>query len=193
MENYDNYSRNDLIGLVKKLQIENEDLEKLSSIDALTNVKNRGQFDNLVEDIKKNEEPSKYNRRTKKDADEKYVIFFDMNDFKNINDSKKYGYDIADQHLKLFASYLKNNFRSQDEIFRYGGDEFIVIMKNGFDKKILKEKLNDIRNKFNVSYGYVKVEKKNEFNEAFELAKNNMKDMKKNTEAPYNLFTSHQI
>ena len=51
----------------------------------------------------------------------------DIDDFKMINDV--HGHDHGDQALKYTAEILRKTFRRTDFIARYGGDEFIVIMK----------------------------------------------------------------
>jgi diguanylate cyclase (GGDEF)-like protein len=54
------------------------------------------------------------------------LLFFDLNDFKGINDS--FGHQFGDLCLKRFAAALKNGFRSDDRIVRYAGDEFVVVV-----------------------------------------------------------------
>jgi diguanylate cyclase (GGDEF)-like protein len=53
------------------------------------------------------------------------VIFFDLNDFKEINDSL--GHQVGDECLKAFAGALQASFRPSDHVFRFAGDEFVVI------------------------------------------------------------------
>jgi diguanylate cyclase (GGDEF)-like protein len=53
------------------------------------------------------------------------ILFFDLNDFKGIND--RYGHQMGDDCLKRFAQVLRANFRPSDTLIRYAGDEFIVI------------------------------------------------------------------
>lgn len=53
------------------------------------------------------------------------VMFFDLNDFKAINDSL--GHQVGDQCLKTFAGVLQASFRPTDHVFRFGGDEFVVV------------------------------------------------------------------
>lgn len=55
-----------------------------------------------------------------------YVLFIDMDDFKIINDG--YGHDFGDAILKDFAVFLTDEFSSQAEIFRFGGDEFVILL-----------------------------------------------------------------
>jgi hypothetical protein len=53
------------------------------------------------------------------------ILFFDLNDFKLINDS--YGHQIGDDCLKRFARALQASFRPDDHVIRYAGDEFVVV------------------------------------------------------------------
>jgi diguanylate cyclase (GGDEF)-like protein len=53
------------------------------------------------------------------------ILFFDLNDFKLINDS--YGHQIGDDCLKRFARALEATFRPDDHVIRYAGDEFVVV------------------------------------------------------------------
>lgn len=54
------------------------------------------------------------------------VVFIDLDHFKEINDA--YGHIFGDVVLKSFVAEFKNNFRPSDQIFRYGGDEFLLLL-----------------------------------------------------------------
>ena len=53
------------------------------------------------------------------------VAMTDLDHFKNLNDS--WGHDAGDQVLKRFAELLRGNFRTEDVLCRYGGEEFALI------------------------------------------------------------------
>jgi diguanylate cyclase (GGDEF)-like protein len=54
------------------------------------------------------------------------LLVFDLNDFKNVNDS--YGHTVGDSVLKEFALRLKKATRGSDVAVRLGGDEFLAIL-----------------------------------------------------------------
>lgn len=56
------------------------------------------------------------------------LMFIDVNDFKNINDS--YGHDKGDEILKIVSKVLMAHTRKNDICIRYGGDEFLIIFKD---------------------------------------------------------------
>jgi diguanylate cyclase (GGDEF)-like protein len=55
------------------------------------------------------------------------IIFFDLDDFKAINDS--YGHQAGDDCLRRFASALRESFGLDDYLARYGGDEFLAVTR----------------------------------------------------------------
>jgi len=56
------------------------------------------------------------------------VIMADIDFFKGINDT--YGHTCGDEVLKKVASHLKQNLRHVDSVFRWGGEEFMLVLPN---------------------------------------------------------------
>lgn len=54
------------------------------------------------------------------------VVFIDLDHFKEINDT--FGHVFGDVVLKSFVAEFKTSFRPSDQIFRYGGDEFLLLL-----------------------------------------------------------------
>ena len=55
------------------------------------------------------------------------LVFFDLNNFKDINDS--FGHHVGDRALIAFAEQIKARLRTTDELGRYGGDEFVALLR----------------------------------------------------------------
>lgn len=70
------------------------------------------------------------------------VAFFDLNDFKAIND--RYGHAAGDQCLLRFAGALSQSFRPTDTVIRYAGDEFVVVA-SGLDELGLSARIDAVR------------------------------------------------
>ena len=112
-------------------------LEKLSSVDMLTGLYNRNKLNNYMNEI-----VSLPNTRTA-------LIFMDINGLKKINDNE--GHIAGDNLIRRAANTLISVFNDQD-IFRVGGDEFVVILRdtdekqinNYIDKLHVKAKKNDV-------------------------------------------------
>ena len=93
------------------------------------------------------------NRRSIENLDDfDSVILGDIDHFKIIND--KYGHALGDQVLIEISKVLKDNIRQTDLVCRWGGEEFVVFLKNcteeaAYSKAItLKEKISELSEKF---------------------------------------------
>ncbi|MEA2047459.1 MAG: diguanylate cyclase [Campylobacterota bacterium] len=73
------------------------------------------------------------------------LIFCDLDNFKPINDT--YGHTIGDVILKKVADSLKDIFRKEDTVCRFGGDEFVILLEelSSFDYlDTILQRINDI-------------------------------------------------
>ncbi|KPU42382.1 cyclic di-GMP phosphodiesterase Gmr [Oxobacter pfennigii] len=93
-----------------------EKLVKLVYYDYLTGLQNRALFEERLGSILKEAVIS-----DKRGS----VLFIDLDNFKKVNDSL--GHDYGDQLIKLAAQMLKLTLGPDDEVCRFGGDEFIIL------------------------------------------------------------------
>lgn len=72
------------------------------------------------------------------------LIILDVDFFKKVNDT--YGHLVGDRLLQLLCVRLKHNLRFQDTPFRYGGEEFVILLANttGEEAFIVAKRLNRI-------------------------------------------------
>lgn len=70
----------------------------------------------------------------KRNAEGFYVLYLDLDNFKNIND--KFGHTIGDKILQEVAKRLESFFASSDMLIRQGGDEFIVFLTYGYKEQL---------------------------------------------------------
>ncbi len=111
--------RDDEIGILAQTFIE---MEKKLRFDKLTQVANR---ESLFAQI------SYLQKRAKNNPHEHEVftiLFVDLDRFKFINDN--YGHDAGDATLVIIAARLKASIRETDVVARYGGDEFVLLLKD---------------------------------------------------------------
>lgn len=86
----------------------------------------------------------------------------DIDHFKNVNDT--YGHQIGDRVLLEFAAFLKVNVRSTDIVYRYGGEEFVIIFPRTTSAEA-KKRLTDLIELF--SREVFKVKDHNSFSVTF--------------------------
>lgn len=105
-------------------------------IDELTQIYNR-KF--LVESL------PRFFHDFKRTKDPFSVCIVDIDYFKKINDT--YGHLMGDKVLQDFAQYLKQNIRSLDIIYRYGGEEFVIVFPKTTNEEA-KNRLTELMNGF---------------------------------------------
>ncbi len=138
-----------------------KELKELALTDKLTGISNRQSFEidsnNLISNsLKKSEIFS--------------LMMFDIDNFKNVNDT--YGHHTGDLVIKEVVSVTKNRLNKNHKTYRWGGDEFIVLLENeGIRESYMISELlrKDIENnkflkelKVTVSIGIVEYEQENE-------------------------------
>ena len=101
--------------------------------DTLTGIPNRNQFERVMldqlEEVERHGKPFT-------------LALLDIDDFKTFNDI--YGHLIGDEILVMLAKKLKKILRSNDFIARWGGEEFVILLRNTDLEEALK-RLNEIR------------------------------------------------
>lgn len=113
---------NEIIGFLKILQntterkIVQDELARLSTVDLLTGLSNRGAFDT------KTREMILLSARNEQSV---HLFMIDLDGFKEVND--KLGHSAGDDLLRQVACRLKNAIRESDFLARFGGDEFGVL------------------------------------------------------------------
>jgi diguanylate cyclase (GGDEF)-like protein len=89
-------------------------LRELASTDPLTKVSNVSSFYDELKELEHGETPF-------------VVLVADVDDLKLIND--RYGHQVGSSAIQIVANALRRVVRSSDVVARYGGDEFVVILK----------------------------------------------------------------
>ena len=102
--------------IISQLSSQVKILEKDSNLDSLTRVFNRRALSKYLENVCSQQN---FNH-------ELHALILDIDDFKNINDT--YGHIAGDKILIFIANILKKTLRDGDKIFRYGGEEFVLVL-----------------------------------------------------------------
>lgn len=118
----------------KKLEVEKQEFEALSTTDVLTGVMNRAGVQQFMQKLFESEG----------NWSEAGVLLFDIDHFKKINDG--FGHDVGDAVLKEVAKIINANIRKTDIFGRWGGEEFILICPQVTEERLkaLAEKLGEL-------------------------------------------------
>ena len=117
---------------------ENDELKGIAYVDQLTNLGNRRNYDSTAQ--------SELDRCLRLERLFGMLVI-DIDHFKRVNDSL--GHAAGDEILKAVAEKLQSSLRSYDRVFRFGGEEFVVILPEvevGLSKKIAERLRNAIEN-----------------------------------------------
>lgn len=122
-------------GQYSSLKRENEELKKQVATDSLTGLYNKRKLKSDLE-----EQINLYNRHN----DEFSLIMMDIDHFKTINDT--YGHETGDDILAKVGEMFKAYTRAEDKVYRYGGEEFCVIMPKTGKEEAIKagERLREV-------------------------------------------------
>lgn len=114
-----------LTGQVERLNHKIDSLTSMAERDGLTDLLNyralQAQYENYT-------------------AEHAWLMMIDLDNFKYINDT--YGHLVGDQTLVKMAKILNNAVRSNDYVFRLGGDEFLILCGGMGDREIVKKILD---------------------------------------------------
>ncbi len=145
-----------------------------SEHDTLTGLLNRRTFDRDLDKLMtewqekivlESDDSNHVNRRSGHSENGNWLAVVDIDFFKRIND--EYGHLYGDEVLLLLANIMRESFRNYDKIFRFGGEEFVVILRdtgqegagtalNRFHKKVGDFHFPQVGN-ITVSIGYEEI------------------------------------
>lgn len=110
-------------------QRKNQELQQLSLLDPLTQLHNRRYYYDQIDHPHQLDAQTPYR-----------VVLFDIDNFKKVNDV--HGHEAGDRILEGFSERLRLHLRSQELLIRWGGEEFLMLLKGTDD---LPKRLEAIR------------------------------------------------
>lgn len=117
---------------------------KMAHTDPLTQTQNRASFKDSI---------SREMSLAARNAKHLSVIFFDIDHFKAVNDT--YGHDCGDITLAYSAKWIKESLRDSDIVFRYGGEEFVILLSDtdASGAVLLAERIRATIESHTIAYG----------------------------------------
>lgn len=110
-----------------------ERLEHLATVDPLTGVKNRRSMD---------QELAVATSVFARNGISQGLVLLDIDHFKKVNDV--FGHSVGDEVLKELVELVQQNIRRSDQIFRFGGEEFVLLMP-GVDQAGLRAVMHNLQ------------------------------------------------
>ncbi len=157
----------ELQDIIHKLEVNSKELLYEATHDHLTGLYNRQKFNTQLDD--EIQRANRYNNSFS-------IIMYDIDDFKNINDT--YGHDVGDEVLICLAKLSSKHIRTVDILARWGGEEFMILLpqtnitnalsiaqhiRKSIEKTCLSKSFQDV---ITASFGvceFIKNDKKNTF------------------------------
>ncbi len=111
-----------------------QNLLDYSERDSLTGLLNRRTFDEKFsrmatsQNVQDSHLAPTVDRRHPNDVEGQWLAVVDIDHFKRVND--QFGHLYGDEVLILVANLLRSSFRTQDLVFRFGGEEFVILLRS---------------------------------------------------------------
>lgn len=132
---------------IDDLQQQREALDHLASHDSLTGLPNRRMFLERLEHAL---------ARAKRQENQLQLIFIDLDDFKDINDT--HGHAAGDAVLQTVAQRLRGLLRETDIAARLGGDEFVILFEGAWSEEVIEHMKHKIRSALTAPIPYRDIE-----------------------------------
>ena len=142
LEKESNTAQAQMIHSLSQIYTNHQMMISMNDKDSLTDLYNRKSFDRQMERFLKNN-TEQINRHQDDVENNICLAILDLDHFKWIND--RFGHLYGDEILFLFAQQMQNVFRGDDLSFRYGGEEFTVILRD-VDYQTAEKVLQRFRN-----------------------------------------------
>ncbi|WP_052501416.1 GGDEF domain-containing protein [Thiomicrospira microaerophila] len=110
---------NESAAVIKKLSRDLDDANHLAKTDSLTGIANRRGYNEIV---------MKKIKQAKAESQTFGMLLLDLDHFKSVNDN--YGHLVGDSALRYISKLLKAEIKGHDEIARFGGEEFVILLHN---------------------------------------------------------------
>ncbi len=123
-----------MVGSILRIYRNFQGLLDYSERDTLTGLLNRKTFDEtfMKTAVQAPAAAAQHDGRRSNGAGQGYWLgVIDIDHFKNVNDT--YGHLIGDEVLLLLSRLMRSSFRFHDRLYRFGGEEFVVLMRCGCD------------------------------------------------------------